>query len=269
MQEPHGAKATQGLGFAESMVSTFEQSAKSYWRMWGALGEPMVLTVTTWADMQRGYLWLREASAVGDRGVTQRIAREADRSFGQRGAREVESSTRKAESSFAQMVRDAQSSAREAQRIATEAQRDAATEAAEEEDPSEEISSVVRESVSRSEEGSWEEEPQDEATTDLQETVADAEGLPLEDYNLLTVSQVTQRLGQLSVEEIEQLRDYEAEHRNRRSLMERFGRRIRAGREDLGAREEGVGSGEAEEGSEEEIGSIVRESARRSAGEEE
>ena len=254
MQELYGAEgALQGLGIAESMVNTFEQSAKSYWRMWGPLGEPMVLTATAWADMQRGYLqWLREASAAGGGGVAQRIAREADRSFGQRGAREVESSAREAESSFAQMVRDAQSSAREAQRIATEAQRDAATEAAEEEDPSEEISSVVRESVSRSEEGSWEEEPQDEATTDLQETVADAEGLPLEDYDSLTVSQVTQRLGQLSVEEIEQLWDYEAEHRNRRSLMERFDRRIRAGREDLGAREEGVGSGEAEEGSEEE-----------------
>jgi hypothetical protein len=42
----------------------------------------------------------------------------------------------------------------------------------------------------------------------------------------LTVSQVTQRLGELSVEEIEQLRDYEAENRKRRSLMERFERRI-------------------------------------------
>jgi hypothetical protein len=51
--------------------------------------------------------------------------------------------------------------------------------------------------------------------------------------------------------------------------MERYERRLRSGRrEDLGAREEGVDDGEAEEGSKEEIGSIVRESVRRSAGEE-
>jgi len=233
MQERHSAKGTlQGLGFAESIVNTFEQSAKFYWRMWGPLGEPMVRTVDAWAGMQRSYLqWLRETSAAGDRDTTQRIAREANRSF-------------------AQIAREAERSAREAQRIAREAERDA-TEA--EEGPSEEISSVVRESIRRSEEGSWGEEPQDATTTtDLEESRANAEALPLEDYDSLTVSQVTQRLGQLSVEEIEQLRDYEAEHRNRRSLMERFDRRIRAGREDLGAREEGVGSGEAEEGSEEE-----------------
>jgi hypothetical protein len=42
----------------------------------------------------------------------------------------------------------------------------------------------------------------------------------------LIVSQITQRLEELSVEEIGQLRDYEAENRNRRSLMERFERRI-------------------------------------------
>jgi hypothetical protein len=263
MQEPHGTKgALQGLGFAESMVNTFEQSAKSYWRMWGPLGEPMVRTVDAWGNMQRGYLqWLREASATGGGGATQRIATEANRNF--------VPSAREIESSFAQMVREAQSSAREAQRIAREVQRDATAEA-EEEDSSEEIRSVVKESVRRSEEGSWDREPQDGATTDLQESPADAEALPLEDYDSLTVSQVTQRFGELSVEEIERLRAYEAEHRNRRSLLERFERRLRAARrEDLEAREEGVGNGEAEEGSEEEIGSIVKESVRRSAGEDE
>ncbi len=214
MQEPHSAKGTlQGLGFAESMVNTVEQSAKFYWRMWGPLGEPMVRTVDAWAGMQRSYLqWLRETSAAGDRDTTQRMAREAERD-----AREA------SESSFAQIAREAERSAREAQRIAREAERDA-TEA--EEGPSEEISSVVRESIRRSEEGSWGEEPQDGTTTDLEESRANAEALPLEDYDSLTVSQITQRLGELSVEEIEQLRDYEAENRNRRSLMERFERRI-------------------------------------------
>jgi len=129
-------------------------------------------------------------------------------SFGRQSAREVESSTG------------------EAQRTAREAERDATTTEAEEEGSSEEITSVVRESVRRSGEGSRDEAPQDATTTDLGKSGADAEGLPLEDYDSLTVQQVTQRLGQLSVEEIKQLRDYEADNRNRRSLMERFERRI-------------------------------------------
>ncbi len=225
MQEPHGAKGTlQGLGFAESMVNTFEQSAKFYWRMWGPLGEPMVRTVDAWADMQRSYLqWLREASVAGGREAA-----------AQRIAREVESSAREAtESSFAQMAREAESSAREAQRIAREAERNAATTEAEEEGPSEEISSVVRESVRRSEEETRDEAPQDATTTDLEENRADAKGPPIEGYDSLNVSQVTQKLLEWSVEEVEQLRDYEAQNRNRPSVMQRFERRLTASHENL------------------------------------
>jgi hypothetical protein len=47
---------------------------------------------------------------------------------------------------------------------------------------------------------------------------------------------VTQRLRELSLEEVEQLRDYEAEHRNRRSIMQRFETRIRAARKNLSKR---------------------------------
>jgi HPt (histidine-containing phosphotransfer) domain-containing protein len=222
MQKPHGAKGTlQGLGFAESMVNTFEQSAKFYWKMWGPLGEPMVRTVDAWADMQRSYLQrLREASVAGGRDAAQRIARE------------VESSAREATaSSFAQMAREAESSAREAQRIAREAERNATTEA--EEGPSEEISSVVRESVRRSEEETRDEEPQDATTTDLEENRADAKGPPIEGYDSLNVSQVTQKLLEWSVEEVEQLRDYEAQNRNRHSVMQRFERRLNASHENL------------------------------------
>jgi HPt (histidine-containing phosphotransfer) domain-containing protein len=222
MQKPHGAKGTlQGLGFAESMVNTFEQSAKFYWKMWGPLGEPMVRTVDAWADMQRSYLQrLREASVAGGRDAAQRIARE------------VESSAREATaSSFAQMAREAESSAREAQRIAREAERNATTEA--EEGPSEEISSVVRESVRRSEEETRDEEPQDATTTDLEENRADAKGPPIEGYDSLNVSQVTQKLLEWSVEEVEQLRDYEAQNRNRSSVMQRFERRLNASHENL------------------------------------
>ena len=57
---------------------------------------------------------------------------------------------------------------------------------------------------------------------------ADAEELPIEDYDSLNVHQVTQRLRELSIEELEQLRDYEAKNKNRRSIMQRFDTRIRA-----------------------------------------
>jgi hypothetical protein len=223
MQEPHGAKGTlQGLRIAESAVNTFEQSVKFYWRMWGPLGEPMVRTVDAWANMQRSYLqWLRGASVAGGRNAAQRIARE------------VESSARETtESRFTPMSRESQSSAREAQRIAREAERNATTEA-EEEGPSDEISSVVREYVRRSEEETRDEAPQDATTTDLEEMRADAKGAPIEGYNSLNVSQVTQKLLEWSVEEVEQLRDYEAQNRNRPSVMQRFERRLNAYHENL------------------------------------
>jgi hypothetical protein len=57
---------------------------------------------------------------------------------------------------------------------------------------------------------------------------ADAEELPIDDYDSLNVHQVTQRLRELSIEELEQLRDYEAKNKNRRSIMQRFDTRIRA-----------------------------------------
>ena len=76
-------------------------------------------------------------------------------------------------------------------------------------------------------------EPQ-AATTTTPKIQADAEELPIEDYESLNVNQVTQRLGELSVEEIERLREYEANNKNRRSLMRRFDTRISAAREGRG-----------------------------------
>ena len=57
---------------------------------------------------------------------------------------------------------------------------------------------------------------------------ADVGELPIEDYDSLNVHQITQKLRELSVEELEQLRDYEAKNKNRRSIMQRFDTRIRA-----------------------------------------
>jgi|SRR5829696_4974002 len=135
-----------------------------------------------------------------------------------------------------------------------------------EEASSQEIRSVVRESVRRSEEGgAWKTGSQGgESTAAPEGSRKDAEGPPIEGYDSLNVSQVTQKLLEWSVEEVEQLRDYEAQNRNRPSIMQRFERRLNAARENLGK----GGKGEAEEDSEEEIGSIVRESVRRSAREE-
>ena len=107
----------------------------------------------------------------------------------------------------------------------------------------EEVRSIIRESVRRSQEGVREEEPQARTTPAPEESRADAEEPPVEDYDSLSLGQISQRLLELSVEEVEQLRDYEAKHRNRRSIMNRYERRLgvarenRKGRGDAGAGE--------------------------------
>lgn len=109
-----------------------------------------------------------------------------------------------------------------------------------EEGPREETRGPTRESARRSEEGDgWEEESQGgESATAIEEGRSDAEVLPIDEYDSLTVSQITQSLRELSLEEVEQLRDYEAENRNRRSIMQRFETRIRAARKNLKKRGE-------------------------------
>jgi hypothetical protein len=104
-----------------------------------------------------------------------------------------------------------------------------------EEDPGEEIEGITEESARRSGEGDgWDEESQGgKSAAAVEERRSDVEGLSIEEYDSLTVSQVTQRLRELSLEEVEQLRDYEAENRNRRSIMQRFETRIRAARKNL------------------------------------
>jgi hypothetical protein len=55
---------------------------------------------------------------------------------------------------------------------------------------------------------------------------SDGRGLPIEDYDQLTVEEVTRRLGELSAEEVKQLRAYEKNNKNRLTLMERFERSL-------------------------------------------
>jgi hypothetical protein len=53
--------------------------------------------------------------------------------------------------------------------------------------------------------------------------------LPLADYDSLNVREVSENLAELSVEEVEQLRRYEAANKNRSTLLRRFEDRIEAG----------------------------------------
>ena len=116
-----------------------------------------------------------------------------------------------------------------------------------EEDPGEETKGITKESARRSEEGDGREEESQggKSVADVEEGRSDAVGLPIEEYDSLSVSQITQRLRELSLEEVEQLRDYEAENRNRRSIMQRFETKIRAARKNLEKR----GDAETEESS--------------------
>ncbi len=67
------------------------------------------------------------------------------------------------------------------------------------------------------------------STEDGPESQAEDSGLPLEDYDSLTVREVSDQLNELSIEEIRQLRDHEAENKNRQTLMRRFDARIEGG----------------------------------------
>ena len=61
MQRPQSDEALRGLDGYEQMMDTFAQNAKTYWRLWGPLGEPMVRVVDAWVEQQRAYVqWLRE-----------------------------------------------------------------------------------------------------------------------------------------------------------------------------------------------------------------
>jgi hypothetical protein len=52
---------------------------------------------------------------------------------------------------------------------------------------------------------------------------------PIEGYDELTVEEVSGRLGNLSVEELRVVRDYEERNKNRDTILEQLDRRIRAG----------------------------------------
>jgi hypothetical protein len=50
--------------------------------------------------------------------------------------------------------------------------------------------------------------------------------LPIEDYDRLSVGEISGELGELSVGEVEELKEYETENQNRHAVMERFDRSL-------------------------------------------
>jgi hypothetical protein len=54
----------QELTLAEDLVNIFSVRAKRYWKVWGPLGESMIVAIDAWAEMELLYLqWLRETVA--------------------------------------------------------------------------------------------------------------------------------------------------------------------------------------------------------------
>jgi len=86
----------------------------------------------------------------------------------------------------------------------------------------EELRSIIRESVQRSEAGIGEEPQEDGGTVAPEEGRATAQGPPIEGYDSLNVEQISDRLAELSVEELEQLRRYEAANKDRSTLRRRI-----------------------------------------------
>ena len=58
------------------------------------------------------------------------------------------------------------------------------------------------------------------------EGIRDAQ-FPIEDYDELTVEEITARLGSLSAEDLREVRDYEERNKNRETVLEQLDRRIR------------------------------------------
>ena len=52
--------------------------------------------------------------------------------------------------------------------------------------------------------------------------------MPIEDYDSLGVKEISERLQELSDEEVEQLRRYETANKNRSTLLKRFDKRLEA-----------------------------------------
>jgi hypothetical protein len=68
----------------------------------------------------------------------------------------------------------------------------------------------------------------EEATREVELRTSVLASLETEDYEALTVAEITGKLGDLSTEELEKLREFERRNKDRESLVERIERKIRA-----------------------------------------
>jgi hypothetical protein len=68
-----------------------------------------------------------------------------------------------------------------------------------------------------------------EATASGAERAAEAVVFPIEGYDEMNVDEISGRLDELSVEELQQVRDYEELHEKRKTLLEQMDRKIKAG----------------------------------------
>ena len=66
------------------------------------------------------------------------------------------------------------------------------------------------------------------AATEGAERAAEAVAFPIGGYDEMNVDEISARLNDLSVEELQLVRDYEELNKRRKSLLERMDRKIRA-----------------------------------------
>ncbi|OGB21208.1 MAG: hypothetical protein A3I66_02435 [Burkholderiales bacterium RIFCSPLOWO2_02_FULL_57_36] len=71
-------------------------------------------------------------------------------------------------------------------------------------------------------------ETKEEKRKDREGTSPDR-GLPVEDYQTLTIAQIKRRLDSLSSGDLKKLRSYEARHKNRKGVLEILDRSMRNG----------------------------------------
>jgi hypothetical protein len=56
----------QGIDGYEQLVNTFAEQAKTFMRLWGPAGGPMIMGVEAWAQMQHAYIkWLKQTTTSG------------------------------------------------------------------------------------------------------------------------------------------------------------------------------------------------------------
>jgi chromosome segregation ATPase len=148
----------------------------------------------------------------------------------ERSTEEAERRTEQAETN----TEEAQRRAEEAETNTEEAQRQTqkAEERAEEaEKRTEEAERQVEQAQRRAEQAGRNTEKAQRRAEEAERSSSEAESqgeddLPLADYDSLNYRQISERLDELSVEEIRRLRDYEARNKNRSTLVNRLDSRI-------------------------------------------